>query len=170
VCKCKRKPNQALRRGGLVGGAISPSSETASSSQRTPAASSAGQPSASERSQVLDGALATAPQSRARSLRLRLPGRRPTLYRLRDNRASPGAELAGASLVLGASNLVAACGRCNYGAGARIAAENTRQTIVRLHTLVWEQQAEIDRLTERLGRYEDANGDRVRRGRTPAIH
>jgi 5-methylcytosine-specific restriction endonuclease McrA len=68
------------------------------------------------------------------------------------------------------SNLLAACGRCNYGAGARVAAENTRQTIAKLRTLVWEQQAEIDRLTERLGRYEDANGDRVRRGRTPAIH
>jgi 5-methylcytosine-specific restriction endonuclease McrA len=68
------------------------------------------------------------------------------------------------------TNLVAACRRCNYGDGSRIAAENTRQTIAKLRTLVWEQQAEIDRLTERLGRYEDANGDRVRRGRTPAIH
>jgi hypothetical protein len=43
-------------------------------------------------------------------------------------------------------------------------------TIAKLRTLVWAQQAEIDRLTERLGRYEDANGDRVRRGRMPAIH
>lgn len=43
-------------------------------------------------------------------------------------------------------------------------------TIEKLRALVWEQQAEIDRLTERLGRYEDANGHRVRRGRTPAIH
>ena len=66
------------------------------------------------------------------------------------------------------TNLVAACGRCNYGDGARVAAENTRQTIAKLRTLVWEQQAEIGRLTERLARYED--GDRVRRGRTPAIH
>jgi hypothetical protein len=48
--------------------------------------------------------------------------------------------------------------------------EPTASSIVKLRTLVWEQQAEIDRLTERLGRYEDANGDRVRRGRTPAIH
>jgi 5-methylcytosine-specific restriction endonuclease McrA len=68
------------------------------------------------------------------------------------------------------SNLAPSCARCNYGGGARVAAENTRQTIVKLRTLVWEQQAEIDRLTERLGRYEDANGDRVRRGRRPAIH
>jgi hypothetical protein len=43
-------------------------------------------------------------------------------------------------------------------------------TIEKLRALVWEQQAEIDRLTERLGRYADANGQRVRRGRTPAIH
>jgi hypothetical protein len=41
-------------------------------------------------------------------------------------------------------------------------------TIEKLRALLWEQQAEIDRLTERLGRYEDANGDRVRRDRTPA--
>jgi 5-methylcytosine-specific restriction endonuclease McrA len=68
------------------------------------------------------------------------------------------------------TNLVAACRRCNYGDGSRIAAENTRQTIAKLRTLVWEQQVEIDRLTERQGRYEGANGDRVRRGRTPAIH
>jgi 5-methylcytosine-specific restriction endonuclease McrA len=66
------------------------------------------------------------------------------------------------------TNLVAACGRCNYGDGARVAVENTRQTIAKLRTLVSEQQAEIDRLTEMLARYED--GDRVKRGRTPAIH
>jgi hypothetical protein len=48
------------------------------------------------------------------------------------------------------------------------AAENTRQTIAKLRTLVWEQPAEIDRLTEMLARYQD--GDRVKRGRTPAIH
>jgi hypothetical protein len=41
------------------------------------------------------------------------------------------------------SNLAAACGRCNYGDGARIAAENTRTTIAKLRALVWEQQAEI---------------------------
>ena len=66
------------------------------------------------------------------------------------------------------SKLVAACRRCNYGDGARVAAENTRQTIAKLRTLVWEQPAEIDRLTEMLARYQD--GDRVKRGRTPAIH
>jgi 5-methylcytosine-specific restriction endonuclease McrA len=68
------------------------------------------------------------------------------------------------------SNLAAACGRCNYGGGARVAAENTRRTIEHLRLLVERQQAEIDRLIARLSRYEDANGDRVRRGRTPAIH
>ena len=65
-------------------------------------------------------------------------------------------------------NLVAACSRCNYGDGARIAAENTRQTIAKLRTLVWEQQAQIDHLTERLARYENVN--RAKPGRTPAIH
>jgi 5-methylcytosine-specific restriction endonuclease McrA len=51
-------------------------------------------------------------------------------------------------------NLVAACSRCNYGGGARVAAENTRQTIESLRILVWEKQAQIDHLTERLARYE----------------
>jgi 5-methylcytosine-specific restriction protein A len=32
-------------------------------------------------------------------------------------------------LFRGPTNLVAACGRCNYGGGARIAAENKRTTI-----------------------------------------
>jgi len=65
------------------------------------------------------------------------------------------------------SNLAAACGRCNYGDGARIAAQNTRETIAKLRALVREQAAEIDRLTDRLAVYEDANG--VKRRRTPAI-
>jgi 5-methylcytosine-specific restriction enzyme A len=66
------------------------------------------------------------------------------------------------------TNLVAACGRCNYGDGARVAAENTRRTIESLRVLVWEQQAQIDHLTERLARYETVN--RAKPGRTPAIH
>jgi hypothetical protein len=55
------------------------------------------------------------------------------------------------------ANLAAACGGCNYGGGARIAAENTRQTIAKLRTLVWEQQRQqqqIAEMTERLARYE----------------
>jgi hypothetical protein len=65
------------------------------------------------------------------------------------------------------TNVAAACGRCNYGDGVRVAAENTRQTIAKLRTLVWEQQAQIDHLTERLARYENVN--RAKPGRTPAI-
>jgi hypothetical protein len=65
------------------------------------------------------------------------------------------------------TNLAGACGCCNYGDGARVAAENTRRTIEDLRLLVERQQAEIDRLIARLSRHEDENGDRVRRGRTP---
>jgi hypothetical protein len=52
------------------------------------------------------------------------------------------------------SNLVAACRRCNYGDGSRIAAENTRQTIEHLRALVEEQQQQIAQMAERLARYE----------------
>jgi 5-methylcytosine-specific restriction endonuclease McrA len=65
------------------------------------------------------------------------------------------------------SNLAAACGRRNYGDGARVAHANTRETIAKLRALVWEQQAEIDRLRDRLADFEDAA--KVKRGRTPAI-
>jgi 5-methylcytosine-specific restriction endonuclease McrA len=54
------------------------------------------------------------------------------------------------------SNLVAACPRCNYGDGSRVAAENTGQTIKRLRALVEEQQQEIAQMAERLARYEEA--------------
>jgi hypothetical protein len=66
------------------------------------------------------------------------------------------------------SNLAAACGRCNYGGGARIAAQNTRETIAKLRALVWEQAAEIDRLTDRLARYERPDGRR--KPPAPAIY
>jgi 5-methylcytosine-specific restriction endonuclease McrA len=52
------------------------------------------------------------------------------------------------------SNLVAACRRCNYGDGARVAAQNTRQTIEDLRLLVEEQQQQIAEMAERLARYE----------------
>jgi 5-methylcytosine-specific restriction endonuclease McrA len=52
------------------------------------------------------------------------------------------------------SNLVAACPRCNYGDGARVAAANTRRTIEHLRALVEEQQQEIAEMAERLARYE----------------
>lgn len=60
------------------------------------------------------------------------------------------------------SNLAAACGRCNYGDGARVAAENTRRTIEDLRALVIEQQEQIAELTERLAHYE--------RPKRPAIY
>jgi 5-methylcytosine-specific restriction endonuclease McrA len=52
------------------------------------------------------------------------------------------------------TNLVAACRRCNYGDGARVAAENTRRTIEDLRLLVEEQQQQIAEMAERLARYE----------------
>ena len=51
------------------------------------------------------------------------------------------------------SNLVAACRRCNYGDGSRIAAEDTRQTIERLRALVEEQERQIAQMAERLARH-----------------
>ena len=67
------------------------------------------------------------------------------------------------------SNLVAACPRCNYGDGARVAAQNTRQTIEHLCALVEEQEQRIAQLLERLARYEDAEGRPVKRP-APTIH
>jgi 5-methylcytosine-specific restriction endonuclease McrA len=51
-------------------------------------------------------------------------------------------------------NLEAACSACNYGGGSRVAAENTRQTIERLSSLVEEQEQQIVQMAERLARYE----------------
>jgi 5-methylcytosine-specific restriction endonuclease McrA len=65
------------------------------------------------------------------------------------------------------SNLVAACRRCNYGDGARVAAENTRQTIERLQQTIGDQQAQIDGLLEKLAAYEAVK--LVKRA-APAIH
>jgi 5-methylcytosine-specific restriction endonuclease McrA len=53
------------------------------------------------------------------------------------------------------ANLVAACRRCNYGDGARVAAQNTRQTIEHLRALVEEQQQQIAQMAEELARYEN---------------
>jgi 5-methylcytosine-specific restriction endonuclease McrA len=63
-------------------------------------------------------------------------------------------------------NLVAACRRCNYGDGARVAAENTRQTIERLRALVEAQEQQIAQLAERLARCEDHPA----KPRAPAIY
>jgi hypothetical protein len=51
-------------------------------------------------------------------------------------------------------NLRAACGRCNYGRSSSI----QRETIADLRAQVEQQQQTIDRLLERLARYERANG------------
>jgi 5-methylcytosine-specific restriction endonuclease McrA len=59
-------------------------------------------------------------------------------------------------------NLVAACSRCNYGDGSRVAAQNTRRTIEHLRALVEEQQQQIAEMAERLARYE--------RPKRPAIY
>jgi hypothetical protein len=52
--------------------------------------------------------------------------------------------------------LRAACRRCNFGGGSRIAGANKRQTIARLEQIITEQQAQIDRLLEKLAAYEAA--------------
>jgi hypothetical protein len=42
---------------------------------------------------------------------------------------------------------------CNLGAGSRIAAANTRQTIERLQQIIGEQQQQIAQLLETIARY-----------------
>jgi hypothetical protein len=68
------------------------------------------------------------------------------------------------------SNLVASCPRCNYGGGSRVAADNRRQQIAYLEQLVEEQQQQIDRLLEKVARYEEANGGELAPDPTPAIY
>jgi 5-methylcytosine-specific restriction endonuclease McrA len=55
-------------------------------------------------------------------------------------------------------NLRASCRRCNFGRGNRAAAAKQRQTIADLRALVEQQQQTIDRLLERLARYERVDG------------
>jgi hypothetical protein len=57
-------------------------------------------------------------------------------------------------------------GRCNYGDGSRVAAENVRQTVERMRALVEEQQQQIAQMADRLARYEDEHAKRP----APAIH
>jgi hypothetical protein len=96
-----------------------------------------------------------------------VPGRRAALHRVRDNRPPPDPELAGAGPVLGALEPVASCSRCNYGDGARVAADNRRQQIAYLQQLVENQQQQIDRLPEKVARYE--NGESAK-PRAPAVY
>jgi hypothetical protein len=63
-------------------------------------------------------------------------------------------------------NLAAACSRCNYGGGRRVAAANTRETIARLHEIIGEQQQQIAQLLETVARYENQAAKR----RVPAIY
>jgi hypothetical protein len=67
------------------------------------------------------------------------------------------------------SNLVAACGACNYGGGARVQEDNRRRRTAQLEQFIIEQQQEIARLVERLAYYE--NGGRLERERAePRIY
>lgn len=56
------------------------------------------------------------------------------------------------------SNLVAACGACNYGGGARVQADNRRRRTAEVEQFIIEQQQEIARLAERLAYYENGGG------------
>ena len=144
--------------------AVSPRTETASSSQQRKAASWAR--SSNERSPLLDGTLATAPQTGARLLRPHLPGRRAALHRLRDNRPPSGPELAGAAPVLGAREPRRQLQAVQLRRRRRIAAQNTRATIERLQAVVEEQQQQIAELLETIANLEDAKS--AKRA-TPAI-
>jgi 5-methylcytosine-specific restriction endonuclease McrA len=62
------------------------------------------------------------------------------------------------------TTLVAACRRCNYGDGSRIAAETADDRATR--AIIEEQQQQIAQMAERLARYEDQAAKR----RMPAIH
>jgi hypothetical protein len=124
--------------------------------------------SPNERPPLIDGGLAAAPAGRARARRLRLPDPRPALPRSRDNRPPHRPELAGAALVLGAVEPGRRLRAVQLRRRARIAAQNTRETIAKLRALVWEQAAEIDRLTDRLARYERPDGRR--KPPAPAIY
>jgi 5-methylcytosine-specific restriction endonuclease McrA len=56
------------------------------------------------------------------------------------------------------ANLVAACGACYYGGGARVQADNRRRRTAQLEPFIIEQQQEIARLVERLAYYENRSG------------
>jgi 5-methylcytosine-specific restriction endonuclease McrA len=93
-----------------------------------------------------------------------IEGPRCTGYATTVHHLVPSSQ--GAHLFWEPSNLVAACRRCNYGDGARIAAENTRATNEHLRALLEEQQQQIAEMAERLACYED----QLEKRRVPAIH
>jgi 5-methylcytosine-specific restriction endonuclease McrA len=65
--------------------------------------------------------------------------------------------------------LVAACKPCNFGDGAKLRNANARNREAQLRSLVEEQRQEIERLLERLSRYETPDGRPVKRP-MPAIY
>jgi 5-methylcytosine-specific restriction endonuclease McrA len=67
-------------------------------------------------------------------------------------------------------NLVAACSRCNYGGGARVGADNRRRRTAQLEQLVDQQAQQIDRLLEKLARYENGGGLEQQRAVEPRIY
>jgi 5-methylcytosine-specific restriction endonuclease McrA len=70
-----------------------------------------------------------------------------------------------------AENLVSACGRCNYGGGARIQAENRRLQTEQLYEIIESQQAQIEQLLERLAQYENPAPTAIATNpRNPAIY
>jgi 5-methylcytosine-specific restriction endonuclease McrA len=56
------------------------------------------------------------------------------------------------------SNLVAACGACNYGGGARVQADNRRRRTAQLEQLIEQQAQQIAQLVERLAYFENGGG------------
>jgi 5-methylcytosine-specific restriction endonuclease McrA len=110
--------------------------------------------------------MAAAPQGRPRPLRPRLPapGPRCTGYATTVHHRVPSSQAP--HLFWEPSNLTASCSSCNYGGGARVAADNRRQQIAYLQQLVEEQQQQIAEMAERLARYEGGAAKRP----APAIH
>jgi hypothetical protein len=68
-------------------------------------------------------------------------------------RASTGGQSQG--LFWAPDNLVAACGRCNYGGGRRRAVDNSRRRMEYLERVIQEQDQRIQELVERLMEYEN---------------
>jgi hypothetical protein len=66
-------------------------------------------------------------------------------------------------------SLIAACKPCNFADGAKLRNANARNREAQLRSLVEEQRQEIERLLERLSRYEIPDGRPVKRP-MPAIY
>jgi 5-methylcytosine-specific restriction endonuclease McrA len=52
------------------------------------------------------------------------------------------------------TNLISSCTTCNYGGGARVAADNGRRRVARLEEIIVEQDQQIQRLLERIAQLE----------------